>query len=146
MHLSHLDQFFDKRKTHPISIKQSGKGEENLLYKHKLNTSTLLHLNLWFQWKNQFRHQFAHHPLPFSVGISKPVRPWCLLLSACLLCQFLCSVPGNWCSPPLLTALFPPIAFSNCSVVYVNDVEKKKRKKKEKKKTLWRRTVRVHSC
>lgn len=28
----------------------------------------------------------------------------------------------------LLTALFPPIAFSNCTVVYVNDVEKKKRK------------------
>lgn len=33
----------------------------------------------------------------------------------------------------LFAALFPLIAFSNCTVVYVNDVEKSKNVEKEKK-------------
>lgn len=74
------------------------KKRESLLYKHK-----------WLNPTSTFTAPVQPPTIlsPLFISNKEPIRPWCLLLSACVLCKFLCY--GNWCFSQrcfLLKALF----------------------------------------
>lgn len=96
----------------------------------------------WFQW-SLYPPTFLSF-FPFQFQWMNPSDPGVsCFLHACYVSSCVLS-PGTGAPPPRpvpprlprplpLTALFPPIAFSNCTVVYVNDVEKNKNVEKGKK-------------